>query len=657
MKLRAVSLMLCLVMLSSLLSGCNNAVTDNSEPSAESSVSDVQEESHTPEGPIPEEKADFFTENGQRLLPEASDIPSYCTETDVKYLYQCQLAMPDAEGFSVCAANDIVLLFYMTDNGQYCDIMSLESGSLINTIPVEYDCQWGQFEDGSFWIVNCQTLEVRFYDTGGRETVAREGEDPGELRDAFGVYVSSDRQYLITTHYDGDPIEIRGIDNGEYIIPDVPSNMQISDISETSKGIYFDGGDGMGYLYNLTSKQSEIYSNDIETGYFYGDLFDCMTDEYIKLGDLSGERFIYTFMENNGYIQDLDYGCLAFSYNVESILTFCDLREGRSVSLTRDEYVYGHFVTLLENGSALIMEYSENGTSVFIYDLTSALRDDEVTEDIEVLCVSDDELEIKTQETAELIYNTHGVEIIYGSEGNDFDIYDYVGVAVLDLYEIYNALNTTCEILSQFPEGMLRETYSETDKGLRLYLCGNIYGVQSGGVDMAGGVTTEIDGYIAVVLDIHDNLWYNIPHEFSHVFDNRIAKMSDPEGTDWFALWESATPISNAYTYSYDDYYNNFEYTISEGCDDPEKVWFVDGYGRTFPTEDRARLFEYMLIPETNSAYIDIYDYENLVYKAKLYSYILRQCFPSCNTEEANAWERNLGVIDASVIPETEAVG
>ena len=37
--------------------------------------------------------------------------------------------------------------------------------------------------------------------------------------------------------------------------------------------------------------------------------------------------------------------------------------------------------------------------------------------------------------------------------------------------------------------------------------------------------------------------------------------------------------------------------------------------------------------------------------KARLYSFILRQCFPSCNGEEAPFWERFLGVIDESVLP------
>ena len=37
--------------------------------------------------------------------------------------------------------------------------------------------------------------------------------------------------------------------------------------------------------------------------------------------------------------------------------------------------------------------------------------------------------------------------------------------------------------------------------------------------------------------------------------------------------------------------------------------------------------------------------------KARLYSFILRQCFPSCNGKEAPFWERFLGVIDESVLP------
>ena len=88
--------------------------------------------------------------------------------------------------------------------------------------------------------------------------------------------------------------------------------------------------------------------------------------------------------------------------------------------------------------------------------------------------------------------------------------------------------------------------------------------------------------------------------------------------------------------------------------DTPENVWFVDGYARTFPTEDRARLFEYMFMPQDDSVSRNIYDFDNLVNKAKLYSYILRQCFPSCNTETSNVWEKNLGVIDSSVVPNVE---
>lgn len=654
MKSRALSLLLCFVMILSLLAGCEN-IDGGSESSGGSSVSEIQEETHPPEGDPIEEELDFFTENGHDLLPEAGDVPENYIATETENLYKLDLPLPKTDGMGVYAANNILLAFYWDGEEQFCDMISLESCQLIKRVSFGYDTQWGQFDDGGFWLVDCQTLQVRLYDAKGNETIAQEGNASEDFQYPDEVYVTSDKKYLISTYPDDGSVQICNLATGEITKPEIPPYMSLWEIAETSKGIYFQGNEGLGLLYDLQTGETKEYSNDNETGYFFGDIYQCSVDGYLKLGALDSDKYVYAPFSSNGYLQDLAYGCAVVYESMENSLSFWNLRRGVSETIVRSEDIYGLCASFLENGRALMLEFSDEGPQAYVYDLPAAMKTAQT--EAEILCVTDEEFNNEIKSVAERVYNHHGVEIIYGSEGNDFDIYDYVGVAVLDLYEIYKAINTTEEILGQFPKGMLREAYSETDKGLQIYLCGSIYGVQSGGVGMAGGVTTEINGYIAVVLDIYDNLWYNIFHEFSHVFDNRIAKMSDPEETDWLALWESATPVPDAYTYSYDDYYDNYKYTISDGYDDPENVWFTDGYGRTFPTEDRARLFEYMLTPEDDAGYLDIYSYENLVYKAKLYSYILRQCFPSCNTEGANSWERNLGVIDSSVLPETESVG
>lgn len=676
MKSRVISLIIVLSFMLSLLAGC----TSSTEVSSGSSSSQAAEASNEPassnvdeasgeDSTLPEESEsnppqtdnsdasdpdeDFFTVHGQGVLPEETNIPSHYVETETENLYKLNLPFPDAEGFSAYAANNVLLLFYFDGDNQFCDMLSLESGELIKRISVGYDSEWGQFADGGFWLVSRIDLSVKFYDAEGNETLAKEGNTSEDYVYPETLHITSDKKYLVTISTSGTDAEVYNLESGKTSKIEIPSNLNVWEISEVSGGIFLDGGNGVGVLYNPQTEKSEVLTLDGEVGFFYGDIYECMSDKCIAFGGLNSEKFVYVPSDANDYVQDLKYGCAVISNSIMCTLTFLDLRSGTSSVLYTDEDIYGCFSSLLDDGTALIFEYTQDGVNTYIYDVVSAFKGDE-TETVEILCCTDAELEQKISEIAERIYNDIGVEVLYGSEGNDFDIYDYVGVAALDQFEIYQTVKTVEDILSIYPEGMLKEAYSETHKGIKLYLCANLYGTQAGTLDTAGGVTTVQAGYIVVVLDIHDSLWYNIPHEFSHVFDYRINELSFSGENNWMSIWDAATPFDDAYVYSYDEYENNYKYTIGYELEETEDVWFVDGYGRTFPTEDRARLFEYMFITEEDPGFSNIYEYENLVTKAKLYSYILRQCFPSCNTEEPNPWEKNLGVIDSSVVPDAE---
>ncbi len=671
MKIRFISTFVCLALLLTLLSGCVNMDKINGSSSeipskgedisGESSAIDSSGESlpavesNPTDEPIepPEiEEVDFFTKHGHGNLPEPIEIPDYYTATDTKYLYKRELHLPAAEGFSALVSNGILLFFYWNEDVQYCDMVSFETGKLIKTISVDYDCQWGQFKNGGFWLADQSNLEVKFYDTQGNETLMKEGKEIYNERYPNALHVTDDGKYFITGYPRGARIEIYNLETGEVIKPTTPLNLNPWEIYELSKGIYFGSSDGSGYLYNIETGESQVINTDWPIGYFYGDVCELMVDGYINLATVFGdEEQVYVPSDINSHLQDLAYGVAAISSSFTNNIMFSDLRKGVSVEIAASEDAYGLFADILDNGTALILEFADKGNFVYIYDLASALRDENETTESEALVLTNEEIQHLIDETAEDVYAETGVELIYGSEGNDFDIYDYVGVPALDLYEIYNAVNVVKGVLDMYPDGMLREAYSETNKGLKFYLCGNIYGVQQGGIDTAGGVTSDINGYIAVILDINESLWSVIPHELSHAFDNRIQHISDNGETDWMAIWEAATPFETAYTYSYDEYIDNNDFTVY-GEENPENVWFTEDYARTFPTEDRACIMENLFMAEFGLGVVDISEYENLLNKAKLYCYILRQCFPSCNTETSNYWETKLGVIDSSVVPE-----
>ena len=109
-------------------------------------------------------------------------------------------------------------------------------------------------------------------------------------------------------------------------------------------------------------------------------------------------------------------------------------------------------------------------------------------------------------------------------------------------------------------------------------------------------------------------------------------------------IWEDVTPYDDAYLNTYEGYEYATEYTAGYESN-YNNIWFTDGYGRTYPTEDRARLMECMFDSE-NGDMKDLLKYDNLAYKARLYSFILRQCFQSCQVEEELYWERFTGIPD-----------
>ncbi|MBE6691924.1 MAG: hypothetical protein E7586_01150 [Ruminococcaceae bacterium] len=672
MKIKITSALICLVLLLTLLSGCVNMDKINGgsseipskgeEISGESSVIDSSGESFpnvesNPDEPIdpPEiEEPDFFTKHGQGNLPEPSQIPAYCTATDTKYLYKSGVHIPDAGGFSIYTANGVLLFIYWDEDSQFCDMVSLETGKLIKSIPVGGNVQFGQFKNGGFWVADYFNLEVKFYDIQGNETVVKEGKEIAPERTPNTMYVTDDGKYLVSTHSDGARVEIYNLESGEVTKPTTPTNLDSWEIDELSNGIYFGDSVGSGFIYNIESGESQVIEPNFNINRFFDDICEISSDGYINLGSIFSDEQFYAASGVNGHLQDLKYGVAAISDTFTSNVTFSDLRAGVSVEVSATEEAYGLFSTLLENGWALIIDFSDKGNSAHFYDLASALRDENEATQIEALVFTEGEIKRLVDETAESVYAETGVELLYGSQGNDFDICDYVGVAELDLFKVYNSINLIDDIFEKYPQGMLKEVYSETNKGLKLYLCGDIYGVQQGSIDSAGGVTAEVDGYLVIALDINQNLWSVIPHELSHAFDNRIQEMSNNGETDWMFIWETFMPMDNAYTYSYDDYINNTDFTLYNE-NNPKDVWFTEGYARTFPTEDRACIMENLFLTQSAVEESDFYAYENLVNKAKLYSYILRQCFPSCNTDEVNYWETKLGVIDSSVVPDVES--
>ena len=247
----------------------------------------------------------------------------------------------------------------------------------------------------------------------------------------------------------------------------------------------------------------------------------------------------------------------------------------------------------------------------------------------------------------------YGINIYYGNEGNDFISDSYLSKTSRDTFKILSAVRKVSETLKDYPDGMVREIYSSNVTGVDLYLSGGLYSITDSGISTAVGLTYTYNNRRVIVADIDysvNELRYTMFHELMHIIDDKLQSVENLSGRRYLSGWTDFLPKGADYYYSYHDNkgyeVTDSKYTLSELNED--KIYFVDAYSKTFPTEDRARVFEY-LMRGCDGEGDTIYG-EHLLNKARFLCVALRLCSDSLPDEysesDALPWESVLGEID-----------
>ncbi len=632
--------------------------SDDSFESLEESVDteniSSEEESSEDEASQEEEEAttaqEFFAKNGGYASAGNVNIPACATATDTPHLYKLPIETPRSDGFSALVNGNLLFVFYW-DESDLGALYSLETGELIKTVTMPFWYDKGVLNDGGFWIADKSNMEIVFYDKDGNDSLAYLGDptlEDGEEYAISAISVSPDGKYALAARSDTNTLALVDIETSHVTEHDLELNVSVWDIKYNSRGfIACLSNDNYYVLDPITGNSEDIMLN---TQYsLMGDLIDYSSSGYIVLGSLNSDQKLLMPMQDDEVLYDVKLGYAA-TYHIlyDASVRFYNIASGTfisEISLASD--AYGTIVQFNRDGSAMLIAPSAEGCEIYIYDVATAAAETENTP-VEVTLLNNVDMALMTAEKVEQIYAKTGVELIYGAEGNDYITYDYVAHAETDPYKIFIAVVKIEDTLALYPQGMLKEAYEATHLGLRIYLCGTIYGVAGDSLSEAGAFVTDDGGYIILALDINEAVTVNLPHELSHVFDRRISYVSENGNVDWMTVWNDTAPGDDAYTFVYSDYENNKRYTAAWESD-PANVWFIDGYSRVSPTEDRARIIENLFHKEI-SEYNGYFEYENIKNKAVLYSYILRQCFPSCNTNTTHYWEQGLGTVDDSVL-------
>ena len=161
------------------------------------------------------------------------------------------------------------------------------------------------------------------------------------------------------------------------------------------------------------------------------------------------------------------------------------------------------------------------------------------------------------------------------------------------------------------------------------------------GLDFAGGFQYEEGSTMYIVLDssVPEAAKTTVHHELSHIIDDFInAKTGFDEN-----VWKSYNPVTETYAdiYTYDyklfGYDGMDKYTFDYSYENNSECYFVDSYSMTFPTEDRARIWEnVMMVEDVN---IDFAQSPKLKAKLNYYAQCVRQAFDNAGWDDV-IWER-----------------
>lgn len=187
------------------------------------------------------------------------------------------------------------------------------------------------------------------------------------------------------------------------------------------------------------------------------------------------------------------------------------------------------------------------------------------------------------------------------------------------------ALENIETILTKFSKEFFETFYNLDYQGLNIYLTGtltpNDYETQ---ISNPAAYSLIKNKEYMIVIDIEQpNIEELTCHELEHNLEFNLHNLNISP----FDRWSELNPLEFSYQYSYTNNSNDL-YTMNEKL--KEDIYFIDSYSHTYPTEDRARIFEGICSANgsINKEYPNLYKKANYL-KAEILKY-----YPSLNDTE-----------------------
>ena len=232
---------------------------------------------------------------------------------------------------------------------------------------------------------------------------------------------------------------------------------------------------------------------------------------------------------------------------------------------------------------------------------------------------------------AQHIGSQYGVEVLIGADAAAVSPWNYALAAEYQVPVLKRELAKLDQLLSVYPEGMLRSAAAGANDGvMRICLVRQITGTpESGSLETTGGVCYWADGGLYIALAMGQDMQSVLYHEMYHALENRLLSDSDA-----CYDWEYLNPDGFDYDYNYTDYLTREDSPYL--ADDTR--YFINAYSMTFPAEDRAMILEYAMEPG-NEAYFQT---DAMQAKLKAICVGIREAYGLEKSPETFLWEQYL---------------
>lgn len=233
------------------------------------------------------------------------------------------------------------------------------------------------------------------------------------------------------------------------------------------------------------------------------------------------------------------------------------------------------------------------------------------------------------QQTARKIGDKYGLQVLVWKDATAVQPWDYDLEPEYQVGVIQRELELLDARLSQYPQAILTATASHFTS-LNLCLVRQLTGTaESGSLERVNGLQFFDDGSAYVVLAVGRYSDHELYHELFHVMETHILSQSAA-----FDRWEEQNPSGFSYDYSYrTNAQRDSGVYLSKG-----NRAFIDTYSMSYPSEDRARIMEYAMLPGNASLF------QEPILQAKLATLCkgIRDAYGLKKSTETYHWEQYL---------------